>query len=400
MCKWTEINIEPRDVLFFRGAKPMTGSALGEGARWPMPSVFHHALLSAFHAKWPGAKTNHQHIGDKENQNSSFLYGDLKTCGVFPTIGNVLYFPMPADVEFLNDSGDELCTLEPRNPSGSGDLPAPLEMGLYKPPNAEATKRKPNRWISSADLEDYLKGIPLLHRNMDPLFDAESRPGIGIDPETGTADTGSENEGGKFYLAEYMRLRDGVTLKGFASAEAMKKYFADSKNSEFIFGGQRGVAHLDSVRSDDAALPAGIEISGTRIKWVTLTPSIFIGGWLPSWIDAKTGAIKGFKTVKPERKPREPRESWRARFEKTPIPGKLVAACIPKPIPVSGWKAHAAAKEGAKPTRLCVPAGAVYYFETDSEEEARQLVQFLNGKRKSDLSAEKGFGFGVCGKWM
>lgn len=109
MCKWTEIKIEPRDVLFFRGAKPISGSAIGEGANWPMPSVFHHALLSAFHARWPEAKTRHQHTDGDKNKKSSFLYGDLKTVGVFPVIGKDyvpedetnspaegMYFPMPA----------------------------------------------------------------------------------------------------------------------------------------------------------------------------------------------------------------------------------------------------------------------------------------------------------------
>lgn len=388
MCKWTEINIEPRDVLFFRGAKPMGGSALGEGARWPMPSVFHHALLSAFHARWPEAKTKHQHIRGDENKNSSFLYGDLKTVGVFPErLGRAgkktLYFPMPSDVQFLNNDSAELCVLEPREMTGKGDLPAPLEKALFKPPDAEATKRTPHRWISDADLLDYLAGKPLMHRELEPLFDVESRPGIGIDPQTGTADAGTDTEGGKFYLAEYMRLRDGVSLKGFAVAETLDAYFADSAKSDFVLGGQRGVAHLAGVR-DDTHLPTGVDISGTCIKWVTLTPAIFTGGWLPSWIDQKTGAIKGVETEKVERRSGESRKDWRARFKTTPIPGKLVAASIPKPVPYSGWKAHATGKEGAKPTRLCVPAGAVYYFEVpegENPEPARPLPQWTVQER-------------------
>ncbi|WP_372847242.1 type III-B CRISPR module-associated Cmr3 family protein, partial [Pontiella sp.] len=52
--------------------------------------------------------------------------------------------------------------------------------------------------------------------------------------------------------------------------------------------------------------------------------------------------------------------------------------------------------KGAHPTRLCVPAGAVYYFETSEPE---KLVDYLHGKTRSDELAEKGFGFGVCGTW-
>ena len=307
-----------------------------------------------------------------------------------------MYFPMPADVQCRDNDGRELEILRPGALKKEHcDLPAPLTMGLFK--EGDASKAKPNPWISCRNLQQYLGG-KIEPEQKTALYDIESRPGIGIDPQTGTADTGTDDEGGKFYIAEYMRLRDGVALKGFATAEALEPYFADSKKIGFVFGGQRGVALLDGVR-DDAVLPAGIEISGTRIKWVTLTPSIFTGGWLPSWVDKESGAIKGVETLKPPREPRESRKDWRARFETTPIPGKLVAACIPKPVPYSGWKAHATDKEGAKPTRLCVPAGAVYYFETKSEEETQRLVQFLNGKRKSDMAAEKGFGFGLCGVW-
>jgi hypothetical protein len=101
----------------------------------------------------------------------------------------------------------------------------------------------------------------------------------------------------------------------------------------------------------------------------------------------------------------ESKKSWRKRpvaertkmAEKSSI-GKLVAAYIPKPIPYSGWKAQCG-NEGPRPTRLCIPAGAVYYFETENEEQTENLLKFLNGKRKSDIAAEKGFGFGVCGTW-
>ncbi len=403
MCKWTEIEIKPRDVLFFRGGKPMGASAIGEGGGWPMPSVFHQAMLSAFHERWPDAQTRHQHIRKGENKKSSFLYGDLQTVGVFPNVGKDyvpeekekpvkegVYFPMPADVQYKDKEGTELCILEPGKLSGKSDLPAPLELGLFKP--GEATKEKPSKWISEKDLQRYLKEDVSKVGKAPTLFDIESRPGIGIDPET------RSTEEGMFYIAETLRLREGVSLKGFASGDALEPYFSNGRKSEFIFGGQRGVAFLDGVRDDTKQLPTLGKPSGTRIKWVLLTPAIFTGGWLPSWIDPKEGKIVGVETTKPERKPRESRADWRARFTKKEIPGKLVAACIPKPEPISGWRAQCG-NEGPRPTRLCVPAGAVYYFEAESKQAATQLLKFLNGKRKSDIAAEKGFGFGVCGTW-
>lgn len=407
MCKWYEINVQPRDTLFFRGAKPMGASAIGEGANWPMPSVYHQAMLSAFHEKWPQLQSwEHGHTkGNEKNPGSSCRFGGLQTVGVFPERDGRLYFPLPADVQFLNNDSDELCVLEPRRLEGKGDLPNPLQMGLFKPENAEATKRTPGRWISFADLIAYLDGKPLADRKTKPLFDAESRPGIGIDASTGT--TGD----GQFYMAESLRLRPGVALKAFATCgqvryrdekepdDVLRRFFSGSSAS-FVFGGQRGIAHLQGVRDSETARqvfsPAAPQ--GRFIKWVTLTPSIFTGGWLPNWIDPQAGSIRAMETSKPARQPGESRKAWRARFGKKPIPGKLVAARIPKPIPYSGWKAQCGS-EGPRPTRLCVPAGAVYYFEVPEGEKPQPLVRFLNGRRKSDIAAEKGFGFGLCGTW-
>lgn len=405
MCKWTEIRIEPRDVLFFRSAKPISGSAIGEGGNWPMPSIFHQALLSAFHAKWPEFQDwEHEHSRGKEkNPDSTCRFGGLKTVGVFPEMNGKFYFPMPADVQVIDNESEAWCVLQPGKFSekSSTDLPNPLKKGLFK--LGEATKKRVPQWISTEGLRQYLRDS-VLTEAVPELFDVESRPGIGINAERQSA------EDGRFYIAEYMRLRDGVSFKGFASCEQMRyadekepvdvmgKFF-DGEAASFIFGGQRGVAALSGVHDDACCLPKGVEPSGCRVKWVLLTPAIFTGGWLPSWIDEKNGAIQGVEAVKPGRQPGETRQQWRNQFQKNTVPGQLVAACIPKPVPFSGWKAYATDSDGAKATRLCVPAGAVYYFETECEEDAQTLFRFLDGKMKSDMAAEKGFGFGLCGVW-
>ncbi len=62
---------------------------------------------------------------------------------------------------------------------------------------------------------------------------------------------------------------------------------------------------------------------------------------------------------------------------------------------------------------LAVPAGAVYYFEANSTDEARKLAAALHWhgdpkaadfaktikNRRRTLRGEKGFGLGVCGTW-
>jgi CRISPR-associated protein Cmr3 len=99
----------------------------------------------------------------------------------------------------------------------------------------------------------------------------------------------------------------------------------------------------------------------------------------------------------------------------SPIPARLVAALVPKPIPVTGWALpHGESPDrldgGAKSSHLAVPAGAIYYFEADSAAGAEKLAQALNWhgsdssghsllNRRSTLLGEKGFGIGVCGTW-
>ncbi|MGB9603805.1 MAG: type III-B CRISPR module-associated Cmr3 family protein, partial [Limisphaerales bacterium] len=89
-------------------------------------------------------------------------------------------------------------------------------------------------------------------------------------------------------------------------------------------------------------------------------------------------------------------------------------ALVPKPVVVTGWTVgdeDTGEKAGAMSAHLAVPAGSVYYFEADSEQDAANLANALNwhdrpdakdfGKtiknRRSTLLGEKGFGLGVCG---
>jgi hypothetical protein len=99
--------------------------------------------------------------------------------------------------------------------------------------------------------------------------------------------------------------------------------------------------------------------------------------------------------------------------EGQPIQARLVAACIPKPIALSGWSERLDAAKGVgekdnigpRATQLAVPAGAVYFFEADDEAHAQKLAKALswpssvNFTRRSTLLGEKGLGLGVCGVW-
>jgi hypothetical protein len=135
---------------------------------------------------------------------------------------------------------------------------------------------------------------------------------------------------------------------------------------------------------------------------------------LPNWICPQTGEVL-LKFGDAAREKREGRETWRRRVrQQKSISAKLVAAIIPKPLVVTGWALPdeaAGESGGAQSTHVAVPAGAVYYFEADSADEARKLAAVLNWhgcesnptaikNRRSTLLGEKGFGLGVCGTWQ
>ena len=405
MC-WHEIEIEPRDILFFRDARPMDGASVGGGARWPLPVSFHEALFHAFKHRWPQRQEwefEHKHKTKKDNRAESELsglrFGGLHTIGPFPYADGGIWLPTPKDID---SSGRQMVL---RKPLAKSDLPDFIEytVGLRDKPD----KREAPPWLPASEFVKYLSGgdVDVKKADGQPLYDVESRPGIAIDANTGTVDVGGEDEGGKFYIAEYMRLRPGVTMKGFArcstrahataGVDVMEKFLQERSEFSFVFGGQRGVAINNGRRKERPFWQEFKRGEGTLVKWVLLTPAVFKGGWLPDIVD-ENGRVCG-KRERPRREDYASRAKWREAIAETPdISARLVAGCTGKPQTFSGWNERIG---GPRPTMMAVPAGSVYWFKADSREDADALVRSLHGRCRSSFYGEKGFGFGVCGTW-
>lgn len=458
------ILLHPTDVLFFRDGRPMSGSLSGQGAAWPLPNVISHAFHAALHRADLGEV--HAHRSGKSGEYTDQRdrkFGSLKTVGPFPVCtngeANTWFFPRPLDTTVSDEKF--IVSLRPVKSSGASNLPVPLKytVGNQKPP----TKDLQPAWCSEGALATYLgteardslAARQIFKQDRD-FSDAESTIGIGINSETGTA------EDQKIYSANYLRLRDGWRLGTFASAP--DKDFRHSNGSNdlvgallnadqgsILVGGQQRVctASRDASIVDRLPLPLG-KTSGfstldgkVLVKWTLLTPAIFpeidshTGGWLPSWIEQKTGQVMLLDGPGKNAAKRK-----RVR-EGQPIKANLVAAMTGKPLVVTGWALPNSTdrpEDGAKSTHLAVPAGSVYYFECDDESSARQLAAALNWhgvtasvplagsvaapvsvagsqvrgsanspqaggsgnnieNRRSTLMGEKGFGLGVCSSW-
>lgn len=434
-----QIVLAPRDVLYFRDGRPLGGAADGNGAQWPLPTVWHSAVLSAFHRNFSeeavakyAKKHEHSRRGEKDKnftrlKRTKAVFGGVKTLGPFPRLEDKIYFPLPADLLPEEKGGDaELlpAQLLPCKPElgGKSNLPAPLKYVLWK--EVKPTKQELGQWISQEGLKLYLEGkIEALKvgehikKNSD-FFDTEARPGIAINPETGTT------EDSKFYSAEYLRLRRGVSMLAFLDSisvgrdkhyDLWNEFCENASRQSLILGGQRGVVWSNFSAGKTNLVPeVEKEKHFSRIpegekcllKWTLLSPALFNAGWLPGFI--KDGKVD-LKRI-PEKLDGETRLQWRERISKDAgsINAQLVAARIGKPVAVSGWKINADEKlknsgnDGAgapKATRLLVPAGSVYYFECASPEDAENLYAALHGKVKSDLLGEQGYGLGVCSEW-
>lgn len=384
--------LSPRDVLFFRDARPMDVDKartndvfnVGHGANWPRPDHLFSAVI-------------HELLRNAEAPEASW-YGtipDLRVTGPFPQLCGDLYLPMPCDWDM---------TLVAFNTDlGVTDVPAPLLAGFA---DRVVEKKSYPKWISLTAYARYLRGDVGRGKGRDEadvppnddgaLFQREPRLGTTLDATTGASKrVEGQTESGR-YAADYLRL--GKDVKMVCAIET--EHEAELANRWVRFGGQGGLVHFD--QTEDClltrlrALPQGTPTC--FVRWTLLTPALFAKGWYPNWLEEMSTGVRSGKVMLPMtkvlRRPGESRAAYRARMKVECQPfetAHLVAACVGKSVVFSGYDS----RDGEKPTELAVPAGSSYVFACETVEEAQKLSEALHLKPLSDLG-EKGFGFGVC----
>jgi hypothetical protein len=455
--------ITPHDLLMFRDGRPiepLAGSG-AHGGRWPEPSILFDALHAALHRAFPASQAwEHPHrfgrSGDRDYQRPrTQRFGSLATAGPFPILDGEWLFPAPQDVSHPGEFEPSMLPLA--DDAGLNRLPQPLQHSLGS--QVPAGKNVLLPWWNKAAFEQYLGWHPRSNPAAfadDDLFLGEWTIGIGLDSVTGTAGRGEARS--QIYSAEYLRLRQTVTMGVHAQMSArngnggpvpdqLTRLFPASQT--IIVGGQQRACHIQPMDAPLAdVLPLSPEITGDRVKWVLLSAAIYPritanqskgisghqGGWLPTWIAPHDGfrvrqgekevEVKGGQVLLKRallKQPDQSRDARRKQIRAAPfLDCRLVAARIPKPTVVTGWTERLHLKDdphesdparrakGARPTLLAVPAGAAYYFQGPDAplladalawhgaqpEPARQLLN-----RRSTLLGEKGFGLGVCGLW-
>ncbi|MBI4444698.1 MAG: hypothetical protein HY645_02215 [Acidobacteria bacterium] len=415
-------DFKPNDTLFVRDARPIAaGNVYGRGANWPLPTVLHGALRTALlrnadclPLKKDKDKTPRN--GRVPGKLGTTAFDWLHLHGPFPVRdAKELFFPAPRDLVKSKSRDFEFLRLIER-PKGKGsEFLDNLQGGFLQqiPASFEEPSKEPQPdWISSGLLQQYLTGdaIPAIE---NVLWRREHRIGVAINPATHGAVPG------QLYGTEHLRLADKVSLR-FAVAERpahktdhMKEagVTLDSLDGTILqLGGEQRFGRIAGV-SEDLVLPR-VELATQYLKWMLVIPAIFSHGWYPGWIGTDGRVMLRVIDKDARRALRRQRRDAGWQYDEASDPAqriraRLVAACIGKPRVMSGWELlreetevdEKKNKGGGRPTFLAVPAGSVFYFETDSEAETLKLQAALQNRCRSDYLGEKGLGLGVCGTW-
>jgi CRISPR-associated protein Cmr3 len=143
-------------------------------------------------------------------------------------------------------------------------------------------------------------------------------------------------------------------------------------------GGERRLAHWRT--SEDGGMwecPKDVREKLGKTRQITMTlatPAIFRDGWKPGWLD---GRLTGSPTNDGPRL-------------------TLVGACIQRWRAVSGWSYK---DKGPKAIRRMVPAGGVYFFESERDDNSHLARHWLRSVSDDPQGRLDGFGLAVWGTW-
>lgn len=239
-------------------------------------------------------------------------------------------------------------------------------------------------WVTEQGLEAYLEGnLPgpkeIVHGQSYPeeldrnvLWDAEAKTGIARNRQTRAA------QEHMLYSIEMVRLRPGVSLG--VRVSGIDGELESRVSGVHRFGGEGHLVSV-SVRPETPLAPPqnlahAVDASG-RFRLVSLQPCDFNGGWLPP----------GFQAVHQDDK-----TVWQGSLNGFRL--SLVSACLGKAERIGGWDM---AKRAPSPVKACVPAGTVYYFQSNPGQ-GHDIVESLHD---ANIGARSAFGFGhvAVGCW-
>lgn len=358
--------IEPSDAWLFRDGKPFrAGEDHWASSRFPptpltMQGVIRSKILLdsdtdlTVYAQNPSETAIYAQIGGKGQD-----YGALRIRGPYLAHREngdwVRYYPVPADLLY-DQRGGVLHRLTIGESPVIANWPHPLESlrPLYAPETQDQDSElaPASGWIAAEDLRSYLEGRLPAPERMVPLgkiYELEPRITIGMERQ--------------------IRRPRPQLLAGIGMVRLCPNWALDLEISGVPrwesqgylgIGGEARAGYYQVLPSTlPSASPGPLP---SRFVLYCATPTWFKNGWRP--------------------------ESWGKWFTGGRV--RLVAAAVNRPERIGGWDIV----EGEKPMRGYVPAGSIYYFESEGQ-------VLYNGEPVTDDPAEGQIGFGqvFIGQW-
>ncbi len=321
------------DVWMFRDGKPFDagGGYRAESMFPPFPSTIQGALRS-HELVVTGVNVKDQdaietHVGTRDD-----LRG-FKVRGTFVAECKdrkmEVYLPVPANAAPNKDKG-WVC-LKPDLPRSGVQSSSQLPQLLW-PEETEAVKHHGfGDWLSLTEWGDFWNGNAVKGKATHDLFIREPRFGIELNSKKRTV------EEGQLYEAEFIRPEKNVGLL----VEAEGFTLAGWKDGFLRLGGEAHAATYETV--DNLSWPILPNPLPKRFAVCFITPTFFKGGWQPEngdWSRFFDGAVT------------------------------LVSAAFGRYQSLGGfdWAKFRRSRKDAeahKPAKRYLPAGAVYFFETN-----------------------------------
>jgi CRISPR-associated protein Cmr3 len=385
----TFLRISGRDPLVARDGRPF-GAGQGNRMRssgWLYPSV----VAGSFRTML--AKEANRGF-DRATQDELLT---IEVAGVLPLVGPQLYLPAPNNC-VLDDKTNVFRARPAKMEGGRADWPAEgLCPVLLDSEDDFKPEKGPAFWPLNRYAE-WLTGKKVDPRSDDFLGGAteDLRDHVSLNPESGTAE-----EGLLFTTA-------GIVSKALPkhgrppgpvkpTGKPRRECFADIELAARVenvpawgqqalaklsvwhpLGGERRLAHWQTANEETAwQCPDTITkalANTNRITMTLATPAFFSGGWKPGWLgsDLRGTPPKGGSRL------------------------KLIGVSTERWRAVSGWSYMIG---GPKAIRRLVPAGGVYFFESESENNSALADQWLRSVSDGVQEARNGFGLAVWGTW-
>lgn len=365
--------IHPRDPVIFRDGKPFTLGLLARSTSWPMPSVVIGAIRTRL-----GRLTNYDHSTvDKLKLIEHFgpflatPHGDTHT----------LAFPAPADAVAFR-RGDGQLDVYPARPEKLGqDEGTDLEgiLPLLGPKNEKPEELAAFFWSAAETLAWLQKRDcgPDLRANTG-ISDRprQRRTHVKMSHATQAAEESRLFTTEALEFSDHERVRDGtLTFRDPRPRICSQIGYAEGESWAALeplapIGGERRLAYWSEANVDWPKAPDTLK-SERLVRLQLITPGCFDCGWRPKWFEYGKPGIKDLQL-------------------------KLVAAAVPRPVPLSGWDFTKPGKTGQKATRFLAPAGSVYFCEVIQGDPKDLWMKSISD---NEQDRRDGFGLVLCGVW-